>query len=101
MSRLLEAHLPQTVLDNPRLFGGLAAGVVGLGCIYLIRKWAAGGVCRSQARLDGKTVIITGGNSGIGLETAVDLAKRNARVILACRSVEKGETAAVDVKKRT
>ena len=101
MSRLLKAHLPQTVLDNPRLFGGLAAGAVGLGCVYLIRKWAAGGVCRSQARLDGKTVIITGGNSGIGLETAVDLAKRNARVILACRSVERGETAAVEVRKRS
>ena len=89
------------VVDNSWLFGGLAAGAVGLGCVYLIRRWAAGGVCRSQARLDGKTVIITGANTGIGLETAVDLAKRNARVILACRSVERGETAAVEVRKRS
>ena len=59
----------------------------------MLRKWAAGGVCRSQARLDGKTVIIIGVNTGIGLETAVDLAKINARVILACQSVERGETA--------
>ena len=51
--------------------------------------------------LDGKTVIITGANTGIGLETAVDLAKRNARVILACRSVERGEKAAVEVRKRS
>ena len=55
----------------------------------------------SQVKLDGKTVIITGANTGIGLETAVDLAKRNARVILACRSVERGETAAVEVRKRS
>ena len=98
-----QAYLPKTVLENPWIFGGLAAGAVGLGyaAYYLIRRWAAGGVCRSQAKLYGKTVIITGGNSGIGLETAVDLAKRNARVILACRSVEKGEMAVVDVKKRS
>ena len=96
-----ETYLPEAVLENPWLYGGLVAGALGLSCVYLIRKWAAGGVCKSQARLDGKTVIITGGNSGIGLETAVDMAKRNARVLLACRSVEKGETAVVDVKKRS
>ena len=99
----MSAHLPEIVTDNPWLFGGLAAGAVGLACVYLIRKWALGsvGMCRSQARLDGKTVIITGANTGIGLETAVDLAKRNARVILACRSVERGEKAAVEVRKRS
>ena len=98
------AYLPDVVIKNPWLLGALAtAGAVGLAClcVYLIRRWAAGGVCRSQARLDGKTVIITGANTGIGLETAVDLAKRNARVILACRSVERGETAAVEVRKRS
>ena len=97
----MSTYLPDVVSDNPWLFGGLAAGAVGLGCVFFIRKWAAGGVCRSQAKLDGKTVIITGANTGIGLETAVDLAKRNARVILACRSVERGETAAVEVRKRS
>ena len=55
----------------------------------------------TQIKLDGKTVIITGANTGIGLETAVDLAKRNARVILACRSVERGERAVVEVKERS
>ena len=90
------------ITESPLLYGGILAGAVGVfGTYYLIRKWAAGGVCTSQARLDGKTVIITGANTGIGLETAVDLAKRNARVILACRSVERGETAAVEVRKRS
>ena len=84
------------------LFGGIVAGAIGVfGTYCFIRKWAAGGVCRSQAKLDRKTVIITGANTGIGLETAMDLAKRNARVILACRSVERGETAAVEVRKRS
>ena len=96
------SFVPEVVQQNPWLFGGIAATtIIGLYLIRLYRKWIAGGVCTSQARLDGKTVIITGANSGIGLETAVDMAKRNARVILACRSVERGKAAVADVKKRS
>ena len=94
--------MPEIVQQKPWLFGGIAAtALFGIYFIRLYRKWIAGGVCTSKARLDGKTVIITGANSGIGLETAVDIAKRNARVILACRSVERGKTALADVKKRS
>ncbi|XP_030036078.2 retinol dehydrogenase 11-like [Manduca sexta] len=53
------------------------------------------GMCTCDARMDGKVVIVTGANTGIGYETARELAQRGARVILACRSAQKG-IAAVD-----
>ncbi|MBB5372576.1 oxidoreductase [Acidocella aromatica] len=44
--------------------------------------------------LTGKTVIVTGANSGIGYYTALELARAGADVVLACRSAKKGEAAA-------
>ena len=43
--------------------------------------------------LTGKTIIITGGNSGLGFEAAKALSRKGATVIIACRSTEKGEAA--------
>ena len=57
--------------------------------------------CHSKARLDGKIAIVTGSNTGIGKATVQDFVTRGATVILACRTLSKGEQAANDIKSET
>lgn len=80
---------------NVVAIGAVAVG----GILILLRRYFNGGVCYSKRLLDGRTVIITGANTGIGKETAIDLAKRNARVILACRDIKRGNQAEKEVKR--
>lgn len=46
----------------------------------------------------GRTAIVTGANSGLGLVTAVELARHGAGVVLAVRNVEAGEDAARTIR---
>ncbi|XP_013174630.1 PREDICTED: retinol dehydrogenase 11-like [Papilio xuthus] len=72
---------------------GLLSGI-GLLLILLSIKFYARYTCgmyKRKTKMDGKMVIITGCNSGIGKETAKDLAMRGARVIMACRNIEMAE----------
>ncbi len=49
--------------------------------------------------MTGKTVVITGASSGIGLETARGLAARDARVVMVVRSRERAEAAIVEIRR--
>jgi NAD(P)-dependent dehydrogenase (short-subunit alcohol dehydrogenase family) len=46
----------------------------------------------------GRAYLVTGANSGLGLETTKALARNRATVLMACRDVAKGETAARAVR---
>lgn len=57
--------------------------------------------CCCQNRVQGKVVIVTGANSGIGRAVAQDLAHKGARVYLACRNHQAGEDTAFKLRKET
>jgi NAD(P)-dependent dehydrogenase (short-subunit alcohol dehydrogenase family) len=48
----------------------------------------------------GTTVVVTGGNSGIGLETAVALGQMGARVVITARNPTRGEAAVATIAGR-
>lgn len=65
----------------------------------LFKKQVKVGELLESDRLDEKTILVTGASSGLGFATAMDLARRGAHVIMACRSgiPNKGE----DIKRIT
>lgn len=65
-------------------------------------RWAQGGIFKKDdVRIDGKIVVITGANTGIGKETGLDLAKRGGKIYLACRDMKKAEDARKEIVAKT
>lgn len=48
--------------------------------------------------LDGKTIVVTGANAGIGKEAALELARRGAHIVMVCRNPDKGKAALEEVQ---
>ena len=47
--------------------------------------------------MDGKTALVTGGNTGMGYETTKELARRGARVVMLCLDSEDGRNVAEQI----
>ncbi|KAL2720352.1 retinol dehydrogenase 14 isoform X2 [Vespula squamosa] len=90
------------ITNWPLIFYPAVFGVINL---YLVIYWNyfynVTSFCKNNTRMDGKTVIITGCTSGIGKETVKDLAKRGAKVIMACRNVDLANKIKEDIIKET
>ncbi|MDT3433478.1 oxidoreductase [Haloarcula sp. 1CSR25-25] len=57
-----------------------------------------GWTAEDMPSLPDRTVVVTGANSGLGLEGSKAFARKGATVVMACRSVERGESAAAEIR---
>lgn len=69
--------------------------------MFLLRRLIEGPFYRRSNRIDGKVAIVTGCNTGIGKETALELARRGARLYMACRDAARCEAARLEIIERT
>ena len=72
-------------------------------CSNLASKssWVMMHRCLVSHSASNKTVVITGANTGMGLQTAINLAHSHGRVILGCRNLKAGQEAVNIIEKQT
>lgn len=82
-------------IPKPILVGSALTAAFGVAC--MIKETIGGRNFRQDILATDKIVIITGANTGIGKETALDLARRQARVYMACRDMKRCEKAREEI----
>ncbi|XP_070163221.1 retinol dehydrogenase 13 isoform X2 [Polyergus mexicanus] len=82
-------------LPKPFFYASVAATTAALA--YLTKDYMGGIKYTGKESLVNKVVIVTGANTGIGRKTVLELAKRDAKIIMACRDMKKCEKARQDI----
>ena len=65
------------------------------------RSFMKGKPYKKNTKIDGKVVIITGASSGIGKQTAIELAKRGGKIYFTCSDLKKGQDTLNEIKKES
>lgn len=97
---ILGDMLNEAKYENLKMFAATML-VIGVFLLGTFKVYNAPSICLSKGSMKGKTVVITGGTSGIGYETVFHLAKRGARVIMGCRDLKKGLKMAKRLREET
>ncbi|EGR31982.1 short chain dehydrogenase reductase family protein, putative [Ichthyophthirius multifiliis] len=65
--------------------------------LFVLKQCFRRGKAPIKCNLQGKIIIITGSNTGIGFESAKQLAEQGAQIILACRDEKKGKNTEIQI----
>ncbi|OXA46260.1 retinol dehydrogenase 12 [Folsomia candida] len=90
------------ILFNPYIFyGALLPAIVAFGIKFKIKKARGKLDVTNEVDISGKLVVVTGASDGIGKVTAEQLAVRGAKVVMACRNLQKAQKVVDDIRSRT
>ncbi len=94
----LSFNLGQRHFEGKHVATGIALGIAA-SVIYGLRRFFAGGWCHIQKDMTGKNIVITGGNTGIGKETARRLVELGANVYIGARDEKKNKETVDELSK--
>lgn len=98
---MLQASVVMTVGAAAAVFAPISVMwrlLVAVATLVATRRVAAGGSAPPKVNMSGKTVIVTGANTGCGLQTSLQLAQMGAHVVMACRNPQLGNAAVATVR---
>ena len=79
------------------LISALLFLVITIIVLYFLRIFLKGAQCKIKHSMKGKVIIVTGASEGFGKESALNLVKHGAQVILACRNESKTKEAMISL----